>query len=246
MMDKQKIWKEVRSWLIAIGIILFLRGFIVQTFHVPTGSMKDTISIGDFLIVNRLKYGIKLPFTDKYLLRTKEPKRGEIIVFRYPLGGKGLFKDTNFVKRCMGIAGDTIYIKHKEVFINGENINVDYTSHRDSREYPPLNLGKEQLQHLWQNGKLHKYPHMRDNFGPIIVPEGHVFAMGDNRDESDDSRFWGPVPIDNISGTPLLIYWSWKPEVSITALFKKVRWKRIGKMLNKDQSFETNLKDENE
>ena len=83
MIDRQKVWKEVKSWIIAIGIILFLRGFIVQTFNVPTGSMKDTILIGDFLIVNRLKYGIKLPFTDKYLLRIKKPKKGEIIVFRF-------------------------------------------------------------------------------------------------------------------------------------------------------------------
>ncbi len=231
MIDKNKIWKEIRSWMIAIGIILFLRGFIVQTFHVPTGSMKDTILIGDFLIVNRLKYGIKLPFTDKYLFRLKKPKKGEIIVFRYPLGGKGLFKDTNFVKRCIATAGDTVYVQHKTLFVNGKDINADYTSYRDPTEYPPLNVEKELFQISWERGKLKKYPYVRDNFGPIVVPEGHVFAMGDNRDESDDSRFWGPVPLDNISGTPLLIYWSWKPEIPITAFFRKVRWKRIGKLL---------------
>jgi len=236
MIDKQKIWKEIRSWLIAIGIILFLRGFVVQTFHVPTGSMKDTIRVGDFLIVNRLKYGIKLPFTDKYLFRVKKPKRGDIIVFRYPLGGKGLFKDTNFVKRCVAVDGDTVYIEHKILFINGKDINANYTSHRDPKEYPPLNIGKEQFQNLWENRKLQKYPHVRDNFGPIVVPEGHVFAMGDNRDESDDSRFWGAVPLDNISGTPLLIYWSWQPKISVTAFFRKVRWRRIGKLLTQNPS----------
>ena len=230
IIDKQKIWKEVKSWVIAIGIILFLRGFIVQTFNVPTGSMKDTILIGDFLIVNRLKYGIKLPFTDKYLLRTNKPKKGEIIVFRYPLGGNGIFKNTNFVKRCVAVAGDTVYIEHKTLFINGEDTTADYISHRDAAEYPPLTIDKEQLQNLWEERKLKNYPYVRDNFGPIVVPEGYVFAMGDNRDESDDSRFWGPVPIDNISGTPLLIYWSWKQEVSIISFFRKVRWKRIGKI----------------
>ncbi|MBN1694628.1 signal peptidase I [candidate division WOR-3 bacterium] len=234
MIDKQKIWKEIKSWIIAIGIILFLRGFIVQTFNVPTGSMKDTILIGDFLIVNRLKYGIKLPFADKYLFRVKEPKKGEIIVFRYPLGGNGIFNNTNFVKRCVAVAGDTVYIEHKILFINGENVNADYISHRDPTEYPPLNVGKEQLQNLWEERKLKNYPYVRDNFGPIVVPEGYVFAMGDNRDESDDSRFWGPVPLDNISGTPLLIYWSWKPEVPITSFFRKVRWKRIGKVFTKE------------
>jgi signal peptidase I len=230
-MDKQKILKEIRSWGIAIGIILFLRGFVVQTFHVPTGSMKDTILVGDFLIVNRLKYGLKLPFTDKYLFRVKKPKRGEIIVFRYPLSGKGLFKDTNFVKRCVAIEGDTIYIEHKVLFINGKEVNANYISHRDATEYPPLNIEKELFQKLWEKRKLSKYPYVRDNFGPVVVPEGNVFAMGDNRDESDDSRFWGAVPLDNISGTPVLIYWSWKPEVSFKAFFWKVRWDRIGKLL---------------
>jgi signal peptidase I len=236
MIDKQKIWKEVKSWLIAIGIILFLRGFIVQTFNVPTGSMKDTILIGDFLIVNRLKYGIKLPFTDKYLVRYKKPEKGEIIVFRYPLGGNGLFNNTNFVKRCVAVAGDTVYLEHKILFVNGESGNADYTSYRDTKEYPPLNIKNELFRNLWKERKLKNYPNVRDNFGPIIVPEGHVFAMGDNRDESDDSRFWGPVPIDNISGTPLLIYWSWKPQIPIISFFRKVRWKRIGKIFTKEST----------
>ncbi len=231
MMDKQKILKEIKSWGIAIGIILFLRGFIVQTFHVPTGSMKDTILIGDFLIVNRLKYGLKLPFTDKYLLRVNKPQKGDIIVFRYPLGGKGLFKDINFVKRCIAVEGDTVYVEHKVLFVNGEETLADYINHRDQTEYPPLNIEKELFQNLWEKRKLSKYPYVRDNFGPIVVPEGYVFAMGDNRDESDDSRFWGPVPLDNISGTPVIIYWSWKPEISLRAFFLKVRWNRIGKLL---------------
>ncbi len=237
MIDKQKIWKEIRSWIIAIGIILLLRGFIVQTFNVPTGSMKDTILIGDFLIVNRLKYGIKLPFTDKYLTRFRKPEKGEIIVFRYPLGGDGILNNTNFVKRCAAVAGDTVYIEHKTLFVNGEDVNADYISHRDPREYPPLNIEKDLFQKLWEERKLKNYPNVRDNFGPVVVPENNVFAMGDNRDESDDSRFWGPVPINNISGTPFLIYWSWKPQVPITSLFRKVRWKRIGKIFTKDNQY---------
>jgi len=230
MINKQKTLREVRSWVIAIIIILILRGLIVQTFNVPTGSMKDTILIGDFLIVNRLKYGIKLPFTDKYLIRYNKPEKGEIIVFRYPLGGNGIFNNTNFVKRCVAVAGDTVYIEHKTLFVNGENVNADYVLHKDPREYPSINIEKTLFQKLWEQRKLKNYPHVRDNFGPIVIPENNVFAMGDNRDKSDDSRFWGPVPINNISGTPLLIYWSWKPQVPITSLFRKVRWKRIGKI----------------
>ncbi len=237
MTKKQKIWKEAKSWLIAIGIILFLRGFVVQTFNVPTGSMKDTILIGDFLIVNRLKYGIKLPFSDKYIVRYNKPKKGDIIVFRYPLGGDGIFNNTNFVKRCVAVGGDTIYIEHKTLFVNGEDVNANYISHRDPKEYPPLNIEKELFQNLWEERKLKNYPYVRDNFGPVIVPEDNVFAMGDNRDQSDDSRFWGPVSINNISGTPLLIYWSWKPQVSISSFFRKVRWKRIGKIFTRDESY---------
>ncbi|MEO0293162.1 MAG: signal peptidase I [candidate division WOR-3 bacterium] len=231
MMDKQKVLKEIKSWGIAIGIILFLRGFIVQTFHVPTGSMKDTILIGDFLIVNRLKYGIKLPFTDKYLIRIREPKRGEIIVFRYPLGGKGLFKNLNFVKRCIALEGDTVYIEHKRLFVNNKEVEAPYATNRDPNEYPPLNIEKELFQKLWEERKLSKYPYLRDNFGPVVVPEGCVFAMGDNRDESDDSRFWGPVPINNISGSPILIYWSWDPEIPFSSFLQKVRWNRIGNLI---------------
>ncbi len=231
-MDIKKVWKEARSWLLAIGFILFLRGFIVQTFHVPSGSMKDTILIGDCIIVNRLKYGIKLPFTDRYLLRTQKPKREDIIVFRYPMLERTLFKNTNFVKRCVAVPGDTVYIEHKQLYVNGKPKAVSYIFHRDLREYPPLNLDNEVFQRMWQNRRLSIYPYVRDNFGPVVIPEGYVFAMGDNRDNSDDSRFWGPVPINNISGTPIFVYWSWNSHATFFNFFQKVRWGRIGKVFS--------------
>lgn len=231
-MEKEKLFREVRSWAGAIIFILFLRGFIVQTFHVPTGSMKDTILIGDFLIINRLEYGIKMPFTDKYLFRIKEPEKEDIIVFRYPLQERTFLGNTNFVKRCVAVEGDTVFIKHKILYINGKSKTPDYISHRDNREFPPLEIEHENYQRLWEKGKLRKFPHVRDNFGPVVVPEDCVFAMGDNRDNSDDSRFWGPVPINYISGTPVFIYWSWKPEIPMRQLFRKIRWNRIGKIFS--------------
>lgn len=230
MIDRERVWREVRSWVMAIGFVLFLRGFIVQTFHVPTGSMKDTILVGDFLIVNRLKYGVKMPFTDSYLFRISKPDTGDIVVFRFPLPERKLIKNINFVKRCVAVGGDTVIIKHKKLYVNGELRSREYVTHRDEEEYPPLNLERKRVQNLWEEGKLRRYPYVRDNFGPVVVPEGHIFAMGDNRDNSDDSRFWGPVPIDYISGTPVFIYWSWKPDVGVGSIFKKIRWNRIGKV----------------
>jgi len=231
MMDRNKVWKEVRSWLVAIGFLLFLRGFIIQTFHVPSGSMEHTILIGDFLIINRLKYGIKLPFTDRYLTKTAKPKRGDIIVFRYPIQKRRIMT-INFVKRCVAIEGDTVYIKHKQLYINGKQEEADFVSFIDQKEYPPLDLDKDTFQKLWERRKLTRYPYVRDNFGPIVVPKNHVLALGDNRDNSDDSRFWGPVPVDYISGTPMFVYWSWRPNISLSNLWRKIRWERIGKIFS--------------
>lgn len=229
IIDKRKIWKEIRSWLLAIGFILILRGFMVQTFHVPTGSMKETILIGDFLIINRLKYGLKLPFTDRYLIRIAKPKRGDLIVFRYPVEERSIFRNTNLVKRCVAIEGDTVFIKHKQLYINGKAENAFYISLKDENEYPPIDIDNKTFQRLWETRKLRRYPYVRDNFGPVVVPKNSVLALGDNRDNSDDSRFWGPVPINLISGTPIFVYWSWKAEVPIRNLWRKIRWQRIGK-----------------
>jgi signal peptidase I len=229
IIDRKKAWKEVRSWLLAVSFVLLLRGFVVQTFHVPTGSMKNTILIGDFLIINRLKYGLKLPFTDRYLLRIAKPKRGDIIVFRFPVQERNIIRNTNLVKRCVAVEGDTVYIKHKQLYINGKAEEADYIPFRDAKEYGPLDIDNETFQRLWHNRKLRRYPYVRDNFGPVVVPENFVMALGDNRDNSDDSRFWGPVPINLISGTPIFVYWSWRVDISLRSLFRKIRWERIGK-----------------
>jgi len=224
-MKKKKILNEIRSYGTAILIVLVIRAFFIQAFHVPTGSMEDTILIGDFLMVNRFIYGMKVPFTDKYIVHFRYPKRGEIITFRYPLSR------ANFVKRCIGLPGDTIEIRHKILYINNKRMDESYIIHRDPREFPPLEMDRKVYQALWERRELLRDAEVRDNFGPIVVPKGTIFAMGDNRDNSDDSRFWGPLPLNLVSGSPLIIYWSWKKEIPIYKFFAKVRWGRIGRLI---------------
>jgi len=192
------------SIIIAVLIALFIRAFVVQAFKIPSGSMKPTLLIGDHLLVNKFIYGIKLPFVDRKVLAFKEPKRGDIIVFIFPRD-----KDKDFIKRVVGEPGDTVEIRHKKIYINGKHWDEHFGVYREP--------GVDNL-----------VP--RDNFGPVVVPEGSVFVMGDNRDRSYDSRFWGFVPIDQVKGKALIIYWSWNSNSK--SLLGKIRFRRIGKLLH--------------
>ncbi|RKZ20456.1 signal peptidase I [bacterium] len=213
---------EIAGYARAILLILFLRGFVIQAFRVPTGSMEDTILIGDFLLVNRLSYGIRIPFTTRFLWMYRTPRKGEIVIFTNPYGGE------NFVKRCVGLPGDTIEIKHKILYVNGKPQEEPYVSHRDPVEYPPLAIPPSIYQKEWEKGSFRNAGgYVRDNFGPVVVPEGTIFVMGDNRDNSWDSRFMGPIPLRYIVGTPLFIYWSW----NLSSSFPGIRWERIGRSI---------------
>jgi signal peptidase I len=174
--------------------------------------MLQTLQIGDHILVNKFIYGVKVPFARKTLIPVTQPKKEDIIVFIYPEDpGK------DFIKRVIGVAGDEIRIKDKKVFVNGKHLTGDYEIHVDTNIYP---------------GKFNA----RDNYGPVRVPEGNVFVMGDNRDNSHDSRFWGFVPLKSVKGKAFIIYWSWKSEDNKGALgwlmfWKWVRWERIGDLL---------------
>jgi signal peptidase I len=196
--------------VIALILALFIRTFIVQAFKIPSGSMLQTLLIGDHILVSKFIYGIKNPFSGSVLIPIKSPKRGDIVVFKYPKDQK-----LDYIKRVIATAGETVEIKDKKVFINGASPENHYGEFRDSNILPP------------SEGP-------RDNFGPITVPEGQIFVMGDNRDNSYDSRFWGFVNLEAVRGRAFIIYWSWdvkKPLLSRDR-FSSVRWSRIGDILH--------------
>jgi len=198
---KSGLRENIEAILLAIVLALFIRTFIVQAFKIPSGSMKQTLLIGDHILVSKFIYGVKLPFTSTTIIPFKDPQQGDIVVFKFPEDPK---KD--FIKRVIGVAGDVVEGRDKKIFVNHKPLNHDFGIHTDSRIIPE-----------------HIQP--RDNFGPIVVPENSIFVMGDNRDHSYDSRFWGFVNLKSLKGKAFMIYWSWDKDNF------GVRWKRIGHML---------------
>jgi len=185
---KRLIWEYLEAIITALILALFIRAYIVQAFKIPTGSMIPTLLIGDHILVTKFIYGVKLPFTEKRVLDFRKPQRGDIIVFKYPEDPK-----RDFIKRVIAVPGDIIESVDKKIYVNGKPLGESYARHTDSSIKPE---GVEP----------------RDNFGPIVVPEGKYFMMGDNRDQSYDSRYWGFVDIKDIKGKALIIYWSWDGE----------------------------------
>jgi len=220
--SKARKWAEDILWGVCIAMLA--RYFLVQAFKIPSGSMKDTLLVGDLLFANKFIYGLKVPYTDRYIVKFKEPARGDIVVFRYPLQRK------DFVKRCIATEGDIVEIKNKQVYVNGEPIEESYKKHIDRRILPGLNPHSD-FQGNWEMRRFLRNPYVRDNFGPVKIPEGHILALGDNRDNSSDSRFWGPLDKKLIKGKALIIYFSWDPQPPLYTIWKKIRWKRIGRLI---------------
>ena len=199
---KKSVWREnIEAILVAIVIALFIRTFMVQAFKIPSGSMKQTLQIGDHILVNKFIYGVKIPYLRKNIIPIKNPKRGDIVVFKYPVD-----PNKDFIKRVIGIPGDVIEIRDKQLYVNGEPVSHAYGVYTDPRILPA-------------------HPKPRDNFGPVTVPQSALFVMGDNRDESYDSRFWGFVDYKALNGKAFIIYWSWDKENF------GVRWGRLGDLL---------------
>jgi signal peptidase I len=199
---KKHIVREyAESIIIAIILALIIRTFVVQAFKIPSGSMEDTLLIGDHLLVNKFIYGMQIPFTDKRILKIRDPQRGDVIVFEYP---EDPSKD--FIKRVIGTPGDEIQVINKTVYVNGKVYVNPHEVHKESEIIPEA-----------QNP--------RDNTKLITVPADSFFVMGDNRDRSYDSRFWGFVKNDKIKGLAFIKYWSWNSEKW------RVRWSRVGRAI---------------
>ncbi|WPD23977.1 MAG: signal peptidase I [Candidatus Electrothrix scaldis] len=208
--QKSAVREYTEAIIIALILALFIRTFIIQAFKIPSGSMLETLLIGDHILVSKFIYGIKNPFTDSVLVPIKTPKRGDIVVFKYPKDPK-----LDYIKRVIATGGETVEIKDKKIFINGEPTEDPHGEFRD----PRIHRATEDP---------------RDNFGPITVPEGHIFVMGDNRDNSYDSRFWGFVNLNAVRGKAFIIYWSWDVKQSLLSWkrFASIRWSRIGDILH--------------
>lgn len=200
--EKSKLREYTEAIIIAVAIAFFIRTFIIQAFKIPSGSMKPTLQIGDHILVTKFSYGIKIPLLRKTLFSVSDPKRGDIVVFIYPED-----RSKDFVKRVVGVSGDTLEIKNKKIYLNGLPYSDGHGVYMDDMIIP----GAAQP---------------RDNFGPVTVPTGSLFVMGDNRDQSYDSRFWGFVDKRDVLGKALIIYWSWNKEDI------NVRWDRLGRLLH--------------
>ncbi len=199
---KSKVKEYVESIIIAILIALFIRTFIICAYKIPSKSMLPTLLVGDHILVNKFVYGVKIPLLRRTIIPISEPERGEIVVFIFPND-----RSKDFIKRVIGVAGDKVEIRNKKIFINDKEFKDPYGIYSDSLILP-------------------KSMQPRDNFGPVTVPEKSIFVMGDNRDESLDSRFWGFVDLKDVEGKAFIIYWSWNREEH------NLRWQRLGNLLH--------------
>jgi signal peptidase I len=213
---KRSIVREyVEAILWALVLVLVLRAFVIQAFRIPSESMVPTLLIGDMLFVNRFEYGPKIPFTHTRLPGLRAPRTGDIIVFQYPENPR-----QDFIKRCIATGGQTVEVRDKVVYVDGKP-----SAAADAHAYhidPVISCG----------GRVSPFPGdaalltCRDNFGPYRVPAGRLFMMGDNRENSYDSRFWGTVPMDYVKGRAMFIYWSWDGERFLP------RWPRLLRILH--------------
>ncbi len=197
---KLREYAESLAWAVVIALVI--RTFIIQPFVIPSGSMENTLLIGDHIFVNKFVYGIRIPFADTRILKLRDPRRGDVIVFKFPKN-----RSEDFIKRVIGVPGDAVMVRNKQVYVNGMPYHNPHAIHKDPEILPGP-----------------RSP--RDNFGPVRVPANDYFVMGDNRDYSYDSRFWGFVKNSDVLGPAFIKYWSWDKKTW------RIRWERIGRPVN--------------
>ena len=244
-------WEWARSIIVAVVLFLAVRAVVVEAFKIPTSSMEGTLLVGDYLLVNKAIYGAEVPFLGLRLPSWREPTRGEVVVFHPPHDPL-----KNYVKRVVGVPGDTLEMRQKVLLVNGREMQENYVRHIDSSRDATHSGMKWQRSHLLARAMTREptygeedgrseydrglsrrgyrrsrdnYRPSRDNWGPISVPEGSYFVLGDNRDNSEDSRYWGFVDRQSIRGRPWRVYFSYdlSSELRVPWL-NAVRWERVG------------------
>ena len=239
---EKSAWREYAESIgIAVMLALFLRGFVVEAFKIPTGSMIPTLLVGDHLFVNKFIFGIRIPFTKNFITHFEEPQRGDVVVFTFPreqakahlaqqspaqrtcIDRQSLNEEKDMIKRIVGVAGDTIEVQENRLIVNGEPVKRTFLRKEVTGDYmfPYEILEREEL----PDGTTYtvRFRGNGQDFAPTKVKPGHVFVMGDNRDNSSDGRCWGQVPIDNIKGRAMIIWWSIGPD--------GIRWERFGRVI---------------
>jgi signal peptidase I len=208
---KSVVREYFESLVIAVVLALFVRTFVVQAFKIPTGSMEQNLLIGDHLLVNKFAFGPAPTRAEQILLPTKDIRRLDVIVFKYPEE-----PERDFIKRVIGLPGETVELRNKRVYIDGRRLEEPYVFYLEDPPPLPEEMSSE-LPGLGSDPRV--------QYGPVTVPEGHYFVMGDNRDNSQDSRYWGFLPRENVKGKALVIYWSYAAEAG--SLLSATRWTRI-------------------
>ncbi|MFQ5499311.1 MAG: signal peptidase I [Candidatus Zixiibacteriota bacterium] len=226
-------WDNLKQVLLAVVMAVIIKTSVVEAYKIPSPSMEDTLLVGDFLLANKFLYGATLPLVDWRLPEFRRPEPGDVVIFIYPRDNV-----TKYIKRCVAGPGDTVEVKNKQLFVNGEKFDNPEHS-KFINVYPD---GRQRIVPRGPGGR-----ESLDNYGPYVVPPESYFMMGDNRDNSSDSRVWGPVPFKNVLGKALIIHWSWddsiypSPDVSVSDplsvprmfiynaahFFQKVRWARL-------------------
>jgi signal peptidase I len=231
------LWEWTRSLVVAFVLFLAVRAMGVEAFKIPTSSMEKTLLVGDFLLVNKAVYGARIPGTKLHLPAIEEPERGDVIVFNPPHE-----PEKNYVKRLVGLPGDTLEMRNKVLYVNERLLYEPYAQFID-REGDAVHQAM-----IWQRGflvaspatrgryrsmgSMGRYHPSRDTWGPIHVPEGRYFVLGDNRDNSEDSRYWGFVDRDAIRGRPWIVYYSFDREAGDPVPWiNTVRWDRVGAVI---------------
>ena len=205
---KSVVREYFETIVIAVVLALFMRTFVVQAFKIPTGSMEPNLLVGDHLLVNKFVFAPTLSSAERAVLPMTDIRRGDIVVFKYPED-----PERDFIKRVIGLSGETIELKDRQIRVNGRAIQEPYA------HYLPRPAGSA-------GGEV-TTGDVRERYGPVVVPAGSVFVMGDNRDNSQDSRYWGFLPKENIKGKALMIYWSFDSSEGGLNLFTQTRWARI-------------------